>query len=433
MIGRLRIRIPDLLRIRRDERVPALVALVVILVFHYLIISKFYCLFADYYRPETWRTFMRNFHMSGFDPITYDVVSTWRLGYNIIRHPLLPFLMLPLWALNQLLWWLTGVNCVQFVVGALLVFCGFYSFVLLHRLLREVVGVGLAVANLLSALFFAFAYVLVAIIVPDHFCLSLFLLLLTLYRAGIHLRRGTRFSLGETLLLFFFTAGVTLSNGLLVLLAAWMVNGRAFFRPRFLASVVAAGALMLAFGVGVDALVSDPGDKQVTQWIDARPPLVANVVENFFGESIQLHRKNILGDVLVSRPVIVAFTWKAQYAVEAVLVVLFALGVWCGRRSRFLWLAVAFFAYSVTLHLVVGFAANEVFIMACHWIYVLPIAYGFIFRSLADATGAPAGGGLRWRSVAWAALFLVFLAIAIYLWAYHSVLLYRYLTWPLIK
>ena len=133
-------RLFNLFRIRRDERIPALVALLVMLVFHYLIISKFYGLFADYYRPETWRTFMRNFHMSGFDPITYDVVSSWRLGYNIIRHPLLPFFMLPLWAVNQLLWWLTGVNCVQFVVGALLLFCSFYSFLFLHRILREVVG-----------------------------------------------------------------------------------------------------------------------------------------------------------------------------------------------------------------------------------------------------------------------------------------------------
>ena len=422
-------RLFNLFRIRRDERIPALVALLVMLVFHYLIISKFYGLFADYYRPETWRTFMRNFHMSGFDPITYDVVSSWRLGYNIIRHPLLPFFMLPLWAVNQLLWWLTGVNCVQFVVGALLLFCSFYSFLFLHRILREVVGVSLAVANLLTALFFAFAYVLVAIIVPDHFCLSLFLLLLTLYRAGIHLRRGSRFTLGETLLLFFLTAGVTLSNGLLVLWVVFMVNRRSFFRRRFLLSVIAAGCLMLAVGVAIDAFVSDPRDKQVTEWVDERPPLVDTVVENFFGESIQLHRKHILGDVLVTRPAIVAYTWKAQYAVEAVLVALWLLGVWCGRRSRYLWLVMGCMGYSVLLHLIVGFAANEVYIMACHWIYALPICYAFLFASLRHRSGnfspLPTGEGLGVR--------LLLFAITAYLWIYHSMLLYRYLTWPLIK
>lgn len=421
----------SLFRIRRDERIPALVALLVILVFNYLIISKFYCLFADYYRPETWRTFMRNFHMSGFDPITYDVVSTWRLGYNIIRHPLLPFFMLPLWALNQLLWWLTGVNCVQFVVGALLVFCSFWSFIFLHRILREVVGVRLAVANVLAAMFFGFAYVLVAIIVPDHFCLSLFLLLLTLYRAGIHLKGGSRFGLGEAVVLFFFTSGVTLSNGLLVLWAVFVVNGRQFFSRRFFLSLLLLSLLMLGFGVAVDAMVSDPGDKQVAEWVDARPPLWGTIVENFFGESIQLHRKHILGDVLVTRPVIVAYTWRAQYVVEAVLVALFACGVWCGRRSRFLWLSVGCMGYSVLLHLIVGFAANEVYIMACHWIYALPICYAYLFASLQFCKNHPSS---TIASPFWGRLEgAIFFAITAYLWIYHSVLLHRYLTWPLIK
>ena len=423
----------SLFRIRRDERIPALVALLVILVFNYLIISKFYCLFEDYYRPESWRVFMRNFHMSGFDPITYDVVSSWRMGYNIIRHPLLPFFMLPLWAFNQLLWWLTGVNCVQFVVGALLVFCAFYSFLFLHRILREVVGVSLSVANLLSALFFGFAYVLVAIIVPDHFCLSLFLLLLTLYRAGLHMKRGTRFRLAEALLLFFLTAGVTLSNGLLVLWAVFVVNGRQFFNRRFFFPLLLASLLMLGFGVGLDALVSDPGDKQVTEWVGERPPLVSNIVENFFGESIQLHRKHILGDVLVTRPVIVAFTWKAQYVVEALLVAFWLLGVWCGCRHRFLWLVMGGFAYSAVLHLVVGFAANEVFIMACHWIYVLPIGYGYLFKIKNEKVKIQNGASVSATDVAWWVLFVMLLGIAIYLWIYHSVLLHRYLTWPLIK
>ena len=152
-------------------------------------------------------------------------------------------------------------------------------------------------------------------------------------------------------------------------------------------------------------------------------------MENFFGESIQLHRKHILGDVLVTRPAIVAYTWKAQYAVEAVLVALWLLGVWCGRRSRYLWLVMGCMGYSVLLHLIVGFAANEVYIMACHWIYALPICYAFLFASLRHRSGnfspLPTGEGLGVR--------LLLFAITAYLWIYHSMLLYRYLTWPLIK
>ena len=62
---------------------------------------------------------------------------------------------------------LTGINCVQFVVGAILVFCAFYSFIFLYRIFREVIGTERFDANLLSAFYFSFAYVMVsAIILP---------------------------------------------------------------------------------------------------------------------------------------------------------------------------------------------------------------------------------------------------------------------------
>ena len=64
--------------------------------------------------------------MSGYDPITYSVVTDWNIGYNILRHPLLPYMMLPFYLLNQLLWWITGANCVQLIVGSILFFCSFY-------------------------------------------------------------------------------------------------------------------------------------------------------------------------------------------------------------------------------------------------------------------------------------------------------------------
>ena len=55
--------------IRHDERWIALIAFFVIGFFQYLIISKFFCLFANY-SEANWTIFINNFHMSGYDPIT---------------------------------------------------------------------------------------------------------------------------------------------------------------------------------------------------------------------------------------------------------------------------------------------------------------------------------------------------------------------------
>lgn len=405
----------ELFRIRHGERALSAVALAVIVALNALIITKFFGLFADY-DVDSWRIFIRNFHMSGFDPITYAVVTDWDIGYNIIRHPLLPFLMFPLYVLNQGLWALTGANCVQLLIGLLLVACAFYSFIFLHRIMREVIGISRAAATLLTAFFFSFAYILVTIIVPDHFCLSLFLILLTLYVAGHKMRTGSRFTPLQTAVLLTPTAGVTLSNGVIVVLAVLFVNGRKFWKWKTLALSVALPLVLLTvFAFAVNSQVKIPGDQAVGGWIDTTVPQGATLVENFFGESIQLHRRHVLGDVLVNRPVIVEYSWKAQYAVEAIIALLFAAGAWMSRRDKFGQLLLACFAFAVALHLLLGFAINEVYIMAAHWTFVIPLSVAYLMRKRPLAAAVPA------------------LLITLYLYAYHGVLLWNYLTWPLVK
>ena len=104
-------------------------------------------------------------------------------------------------------------------------------------------------------------------------------------------------------------------------------------------------------------------------------------MENLFGESIQLHRDHLLGDVNVDRPVIVPYQWTWNYIVEAALVLLFAVGVWCGRRSALMWLAMSYFGLDLLLHVGLGFAIDEIYIMTAHWAFAIPIAVAYVLRS----------------------------------------------------
>jgi len=203
--------IKTIFSIRHDERWPALGTLLLLGFFQWLIISKFHILFANY-NEQQWVVFMHNYHMSGFDPISYAVITDWHQGFDILRHPLLAYLLYPLHFINRLLWWATGTNCAQWLYGAVLYVCSLYSFLLLRRILHEVVGVSQAYATLLSVFTFGFAYVLLSTFVADHFGISLFLLLLTLYLGGTKLRQGQHFSLTSTILLFTLTTGVTTSK-----------------------------------------------------------------------------------------------------------------------------------------------------------------------------------------------------------------------------
>ena len=460
-----------LFKIRPEERIQAIVALVVILLFNALFIYRMHELFLQEGFGPYWKVFERELHLAGYDPYTYLGISDWDYVYNVVRHPLLAFMIWPLWLLNQGLTALLGVNCVQYLVAVPLIVSSLYAYIFLYRIHREVLSLSRYDATLLSAFYYSFAYIMLSVIVPDHFTISMFLLLLTLYVSGRLLQQGREFTWWQSALLFIITAGVTLSNGVKVFLSGLFVNGKRFFRPTYLLLVVILPAALL-WGIAMwqnevfvkpkelarkEAKVqkerktaervakmtpeqlknyqakqkkraeilkrqaAKTGTPMKTEgywkWTDVTTSRLETIYENLFGETTQFHRRHFLEDTLVSRPVFVKYEWIWSYVVEGIILLLSVIGLWCGRRSRFLWLAMSYFAFDMVIHLVLGFGINEIFIMAPHWLFVLPLAIAFAFHS---------AKGSRHQ-----ALQLTVLALTCYLWVYNGWLLLEFLWSPI--
>lgn len=489
--------IKDIFGIRREERCLALVLLAIIVALNVLVICKYYYLFTPL-SDNYWKLFINNFHISGFDPITLSVVSNWHSGYTVFRHPLLAFFMYVPYLINQALMWLTGINCAVFIVATIQVVCAFYSGIFSYRIFRQVVQCSRAQSTLLTFFFFSLAFVLVTSIVPDHFVISMMLLLLTLWVTGRKMLSGRPMTKWQTFVLFVLTAGTSLNNGAKTFLAALFANGKRFFRPAFLFLAVALPAalvwetgqvayhklvwpgemarkkaraeraeaqkkraqeaqlaqakkdtlqadsfLALAASHRISAdsarvlrITADsirqgkhhkaaPAKKRSAKlgvpiakegymsWTDISTSRLWSVIENLFGESIQLHRDHLLEDEFRSRPMIIHYRSPLSYVVEALVVALFVIGIWCGRRSKFMWLCFSFFALDMALHIGLGFGINEVYIMSAHWIYIIPIAAAFALKSAMQ----------RWDSKAFFALTL----LTIYLWVYNVSLIVTYL------
>ena len=461
-------------KISREERWLALVALVVFILLNALTIYKY----GDLFRQpvdDYWKLFIGRFRVSGYDPITYYVLSDWEARYNVYRHPLLAFFMYLPYLLNQGVMSLTGLNGVQIVTALILVLASLYSFLFLNRIFREIVGLTKRDALLLSTLCFSFAYIMVATMVPDHFILSMMMLLLTLYVAGRQIKEGRQMSRSQTIWLFIFTAGISLNNGIKVFLANLFVNGKRFFYPmNLLLAVVIPAALMWLFcrweyktfvlenekarhaqkkqereekrqkervlkleaarkdsirrvqGDTTTAAPAKPvvkkraphtgkpiGKGEFMRWTDITTSRWDTTVENLFGESLQLHEQHLLGDVFRRRPIIVRYDHWWNYAAEAVAVLLFLIGIWCGRRSRFLWLTLSFLALDMALHMGLGFGINEIYIMSPHYLFALPIAMGYLLLTKN-----------RWLKLTGRALMLL---LTVYLWVHNGYLLTQYM------
>lgn len=412
----------DTFAIRHDERWMMLAAMLALGFFQYLMVAKFFPQFARY-DLQQWDIFMENFHMSGFDPYTYNILTDCHSNYDPIRHPLLPIALYPLYLFNQGLWLITGANCCQILMGTVLWLANGYAFLWLYRTLAHAIGIGRRHALLLTAFFFGFAYVLLSTFVPDHFGLSQPLLMLTVYRAAFKMKHRETFSATESLLLFTTTAGITLSNGVSVFLIILITNGRTVLRTRYLLQAfVLPSVFLLGIAVasgravrGTNSGLASPVEQQ-TQWLKTSVSRTDIAIENFFGESLQLHRKHVLGDVLTCRPVIVRYSTPLQYIAEALILLLFIGGCIAGRRRKLLWTVLAVLGFNIVLHLVVGFGINEVYIMTAHWAFCIPVAIAFLLKPERPKTKMPTVLSLS--------------VLTLYLWTYHSILLYNYLTWP---
>lgn len=236
--------IKNILTIRREERIPAALMAVYFCILNAINVCGYWKAFSvltDNYH----KLFVKTYAVSGFDPLTYEVLSDWFPAYNIYRHPLLAFFMYPLYLVNQGLIWLTGTNCATVLTALVLITCATYSFVFLYRIMRDIIGLSRGYVLALSALYFSFGFIMLSSFAPDHFVLSQCMLLLTLWLSGEKLKRGSALNMWQTICLFVLTAGISLNNGLKVFLAALFTRRRRFFRWQYLLLAVVIPSAMI--------------------------------------------------------------------------------------------------------------------------------------------------------------------------------------------
>ena len=435
--------------LRKEERPVAIVALIVFAALNALLIANHWQSFTRGAHVGFWSVFYNHLNMSGYDIFSLIFISCMRLHWNALRHPLFVALLLPLFWLNHQIMPPTEFNAAVLLMGALLVAADVWGAVLMHRLLRDVVEVSRMDAAFLTAMFYGFAHVMIATMVPDHFALSLPLLLLTLLIAGRRLKEGKPMKLWQSALLFFLTAGMTLTNGVKVALAACFAGGRKVFSWRSILSFVVPTLLLGAIYVWQQETIVAPQERNIKrieaavakkdpariaklkehddfvkqqngealtksvpllEWSDMTTSRWQSAVDNLFGESLQLHRDYLLEDVQQTRPVFVEYRSAVNYIVEALVVLLLVAGAWIARREKFFLMVLSWFAFDMIMHMGFGFGLNEVYIMTAHWAFIIPIAAGYILR----------------RKNSMAARVLV-AALALWLWAYNAVIVIGYL------
>ena len=443
----------NIFKVKKEERWLAFAMLAVFVTFNAMVIASHYHLYTMDTHGGFWSIFTKNFCMSGYDCWSWITVSGGRIHFVTSRHPLYLTFLYPLYLLNDWLIQNVGYNFAVYFMAVIIVFSAFYAVLFMYRVFREVLELRRKDARILTLLLFSFGHVLIPTMVPDHFVISLMLLSLTLYITGKKMKKGQLLTAWQSLVLTFFTAGMATSNGVKTLLAGLFTNGKKVFTCKFI-SIGVLLPLLLLLGIQQsqyyllevpqqavvrhiesETLKKNPqkvlehkrqrdewqrthlgqpvGDGVITKLMDVSTPRIPTIVENFFGESIQLHQRSLLMDVSWERPIFVEYNWSVNYIIEAFIVLLFIVGIVFSYKQRFFKMLLAWFACDLTLHLILGFAVTEVYIMTSGWAFIIPISYGYLLRQLS----------MKWRK----AMRVTLIMLTIYLWIYNAGQTFYYL------
>lgn len=403
----------DIFRIRKNEIAVFIIGFIILALLNIMMLGYNPDLFTRGGNIGFWSIFYDHFIVSGYDSFVYLSLSRWKIYYTLSRHPLIAPMLYPLALLNGWLMDLTGVNCAIYIVATLYCLLGTYSFLFTYRIMRKVIGICVLDSMLCTLFFFSLGHVMTATFVPDHFAISLFLITLTAYIAGTYMKRQSHMPAWFTALLATITCGVTLTNVAKTWLAALWTNGRHFWRLKSLLLTTILPLMIIAGGYFLqyeylakpDNLVQQHNiekklkkdakfakqyyehkkwmenrrsfnntDNTILQWIDTKTNRIATIIENLFGESFQLHQDYLLEDTNKSRPVIVTYRHWYNYLIEAIIVALFIGGIIIGRKNKFCLMILSWFAVDMTMHIILGFALTEVYIMTSHWALALPAA-----------------------------------------------------------
>ena len=404
--------------IKRNEVLPSFIVLLYLVLLNAMAIYQHFDVYTKCGKIGYYTLFLKYFRLSGFDPYTYITLSDWRSLYTLERHPLLVVFTYPFSMLNRWLMDVTGMNCAVFIVAAIITILTVYSFIFLFRILKDIIGISYKESLLLCAFFLSFAYIILSSISPDHFGLSLFFLLMTAYIAGKCIKEKKLMNRWATAIFFLLSTGITTTNCVKVGLAQWFANGRKFLNPRnFCIAIVLPACIILGSYFFIQEYIQKPEqerrDKALNKrmkdahfreemnkihkrmdkiqsnsimkgesfrWTDTKLSRPHSIVENLFGESLMFHEEKMLHDVTDDRPIFVSYSNYTCYVVIGVVILLLLLGIFYGYHHKFMLMCLSWFGFDMFLHLVLGFALVEVYIMTAHWAFIIPIAIAYILK-----------------------------------------------------
>lgn len=346
-------------------------------------------------------------HFSGYDPNSFISAFSQPIqtAQATIRHPLFRVFMLPLSLVINAATVFINSEVVVFLIYLFFNVVGCYSVIFLFRILNEIINLNIFRSVLLCVFFSSFAHVLAQFFTPESYPISLLLLLICIYIIGEELKTEEQQSPLLHSILFFLTAGTTITNGLKFLILYWfrkstlvhklkwiLVTGALFL---FTSGVVYLGTKVLEKRRPLNTSITTINEtktqqkKTVTEitktspgflkFINFKIKLWPSVIENMLGESVLYHDANFKSDISRGRDIYLSYSNKTNYIFIAILYSLLVFVLLLSIKEELIFMLISMFSVDLFIHVICRFGLDEAYIFSAHWIFIIPIILSHIY------------------------------------------------------
>lgn len=349
--------------------------------------------FVNVYLGFDTQSFVTSFYSSKIAPYLTDVA-----------HPFYRVLMSPMVILSVVIKALLGYKAKTFFLTLITSLFVSGSLMLIFRYLRSFLRLNLFRTLLLLVIAAFTSTFLIISFTPESYPASLFLLTFVVTYYSFQLRDKKDISLGQFVAMTLITCGTTITNG-----AKCFVMD--LFAQRGVSSKwrrwLKAGAMIaIVFVVYYTAIITGysafkggtylPWEDAVEQFAEfgshlSYPEYVhASYLEMrlsyFFGTPLLLG-ETVMGFNKAGRYILYTapYAHLAQYAFVLLLLGIIVYSFGKNLRNRFAMMLFASFAVDLFIHVMLGFGIYEAFIYGSHWVFLVPLMFGWVYSQKGNA------------------------------------------------
>ena len=251
--------------------------------------------------------------------------------------------------------------------------------------LRRVVQLGTGRSLLLSGLLLSSFTVMTLSFTVESYPLSMALLVLSLLCLSGQLKQEKRLSGWHVTLWSLVLGGVTLTNFAKPLSLLLLSKEKSLWQRvrKVLLPTLLLLALVVAVGYFYQQRRAGAEESMLTAQVNDLlrfQTRSADIVPDFFGHPLlisnlemrELYRETVL------RPTPYA-CWAMKLLPWGVVLLLLSM-IWVGRRYPLAWAIPLYLAVDVAVHLIGGYGLDEAIIFGGHWVFLVPMALGWLYR-----------------------------------------------------